>query len=87
MSKNCELINDDCFKAIPNLQDNSIDLVLTDFPYGISFMGKNWDKIGEGFFHKFGATVLPKMKDGAFLVTTFTPRQDMLWRPYKAESN
>jgi len=74
------LLNGDCFKVIPELKDDSLDLVLTDFPYGISFMGKAWDNCEEGFFEKVGKVLFPKMKAGSFLVTTFTPRMDMLWR-------
>ena len=74
------LIQGDCFEEVPKLEDNSLDLVLTDFPYGISFMGKDWDNTEEGFFYKTGKALLPKMKAGSFLVTTFTPRMDMLWR-------
>jgi len=75
-----ELFLGDCFVEIPKLEDDSLDLVLTDFPYGISFMGKDWDNTEEGFFFKVGKALLPKMKAGSFLVTTFTPRMDMLWR-------
>ena len=75
-----ELFLGDCFVEIPKLEDDSLDLVLTDFPYGINFMGKDWDNTEEGFFFKVGKGLLPKMKAGSFLVTTFTPRMDMLWR-------
>ena len=33
----------DCFEVMQGLPDNSVDLVLTDPPYGLSFMGKKWD--------------------------------------------
>ena len=33
----------DCLEILPTLEENSIDLILTDPPYGLSFMGKNWD--------------------------------------------
>jgi len=32
-----KIINDDCFKYIKIIEDNSIDLIITDPPYGISF--------------------------------------------------
>jgi site-specific DNA-methyltransferase (adenine-specific) len=38
-----KLINDDCLIAMRQLEDNSIDSIVTDPPYGISFMGKHWD--------------------------------------------
>ena len=37
------IINDDCLHAMQGLEDNSIDSIVTDPPYGLSFMGKDWD--------------------------------------------
>jgi len=37
------IINDDCLHAMELLEDNSIDSIVTDPPYGLSFMGKDWD--------------------------------------------
>ena len=33
----------DCLEVLKTLNDNSIDSVVTDPPYGINFMGKKWD--------------------------------------------
>jgi site-specific DNA-methyltransferase (adenine-specific) len=38
-----ELINDDCFRILPTIPDNSFDACVIDGPYGIRFMGKAWD--------------------------------------------
>lgn len=38
-----ELIHGDCLDKLKELPDNSIDNIVTDPPYGISFMGKKWD--------------------------------------------
>lgn len=38
-----EVINGDCVEKLKDLPDNSIDSVVTDPPYGLSFMGKHWD--------------------------------------------
>ncbi len=38
-----KLINDDCLKALQELPENSIDTCITDPPYGLGFMGKEWD--------------------------------------------
>jgi site-specific DNA-methyltransferase (adenine-specific) len=38
-----QIIHGDCFEVLKNIPDSSIDLILTDPPYGLSFMGKNWD--------------------------------------------
>lgn len=37
------LIHADCLEALRHLPDNSVDSVVTDPPYGLSFMGKKWD--------------------------------------------
>ncbi len=37
------VINDDCLHAMASLPDDSIDSIVTDPPYGLSFMGKDWD--------------------------------------------
>lgn len=37
------LINSDNMEVLKSLPDNSIDSVVTDPPYGLSFMGKKWD--------------------------------------------
>jgi DNA modification methylase len=33
----------DCLTVLPTLPDNSVDCVVTDPPYGLEFMGKDWD--------------------------------------------
>ena len=43
MSK-VELLQGDCLERMKELDDNSVDSIVTDPPYGLSFMGKHWDK-------------------------------------------
>ena len=33
----------DCIEVLRNIADNSVDAIVTDPPYGLSFMGKRWD--------------------------------------------
>ena len=33
----------DCLQVLATLPDNSVDSIVTDPPYGLSFMGKKWD--------------------------------------------
>jgi len=40
-------INGDCLEELKKLDDNSIDLLCTDPPYGYGFMGKHWDTFQE----------------------------------------
>jgi len=36
----------DCLEKMKELEENSIDTIITDPPYGLEFMGKDWDKFG-----------------------------------------
>jgi site-specific DNA-methyltransferase (adenine-specific) len=38
-----DLRHGDCLEVLRTLPDNSVDSVVTDPPYGLSFMGKRWD--------------------------------------------
>ena len=38
-----KLIHGDCLEKLKELEPNSIDTIITDPPYGLSFMGKKWD--------------------------------------------
>lgn len=64
-------------KQIP-LADESVDLVVTDPPYGLKFMGKNWDKAVPP--SEAWKEVLRVLKPGAFAFVHCSPRQDLLAR-------
>lgn len=38
-----QLLQGDCLEVLRTLPDNSADSIVTDPPYGLSFMGKKWD--------------------------------------------
>jgi DNA modification methylase len=38
------LLQGDCFEVLQTLEPDSVDSCVTDPPYGLSFMGKHWDK-------------------------------------------
>lgn len=40
---NFQLYQCDCLAGLLFLEDNSVDSIITDPPYGLSFMGKRWD--------------------------------------------
>jgi len=73
-----QILYGDCEELLQGLPDNSIDLAVTDPPYGLSFMGKEWDK------------ALPPMaafkeicrvlKPGALAFVMSSPRQDLMAR-------
>jgi len=39
-----ELFNGDCLHVMRNMAAESVDSIVTDPPYGLSFMGKDWDR-------------------------------------------
>jgi len=43
MGQAVTLLHGDCLAVLCELQDASVDAVVTDPPYGLSFMGKKWD--------------------------------------------
>jgi DNA modification methylase len=43
-----ELLHGDCIEVMRQLPDNSVDAVVTDPPYGLEFMGKEWDAPWKG---------------------------------------
>jgi len=43
MGNNIDLRLGDCLEVLKTIPDNSVDSVVTDPPYGLSFMGKKWD--------------------------------------------
>jgi len=38
-----KLMLGNCLDKLKELDDNSVDSIVTDPPYGLSFMGKKWD--------------------------------------------
>jgi len=66
----------DCLHELPKLKDNSIDLLVTDPPYGYSFMGKDWDKAVPSV--QIWKECLEVLKPGAFAFIMSSPRQDVL---------
>jgi site-specific DNA-methyltransferase (adenine-specific) len=49
------LFHGDCLDVLRELPDNSVDAVVTDPPYGLEFMGKEWDapwKAGEALWDR-----------------------------------
>lgn len=61
-----EIKHGDCLEIMPTLDANSIDTIITDPPYGISMMGKNWDYGVPGV--QFWIEALRVAKPGALLL-------------------
>jgi DNA modification methylase len=71
-----KIIHGDCLEELTKLDDNSVDLVCTDPPYGYSFMGKNWDKAVPSV--EVWKECLRVLKPGGFAFVMSAPRQDVL---------
>ncbi|MGK2950919.1 MAG: site-specific DNA-methyltransferase, partial [Thiobacillus sp.] len=56
----------DCLDVMPTLPDGSVDAVVTDPPYGLSFMGRAWDHGVPGV--AFWEAALRVAKPGAHLL-------------------
>jgi len=59
-----KLINGDSRKELKKLKENSIDSVVSDPPFEIKFMAKQWDNTGIAFDKKFWKEVLRVVKPG-----------------------
>ena len=59
----------DCRDLTKQLPDNSIDLIVTDPPYGIAFMGKDWDTFEPqgAYQYKKGFRQLPRHSINAMM--------------------
>jgi DNA modification methylase len=66
----------DCVEALPTLKDASVDLLVTDPPYGISFMGKSWDQAVPSV--EVWKQCLRVLKPGSFAFVMSLPRLDTL---------
>jgi len=66
----------DCQDLMQELEPDSVDLVVTDPPYGYSFMGKDWDKVVPSV--EIWKKCLRVLKPGAFAFIMSAPRQDVL---------
>jgi site-specific DNA-methyltransferase (adenine-specific) len=61
-----EIIHGDCLDVMAAMPDNSVDSIVTDPPYGLAFMGKNWDKGVPG--KAFWVEALRVAKPGAHIL-------------------
>ncbi len=76
--KNGKLISGDAINELKRIPSDSMDVVVTDPPYGYAFMGKNWDKVLPDI--EIFEECLRVLKPGAFAFVMAAPRQDVLSR-------
>jgi DNA modification methylase len=60
------VLHGDCLDLMPMLGENSVDSIVTDPPYGLSFMGKDWDHGVPGVH--FWQEALKVLKPGGYLL-------------------
>ena len=61
-----KIIHGDCLEILKTKKENSVDSIVTDPPYGLKFMGQDWDHGVPGVH--FWVEVLRVAKPGAFLL-------------------
>ena len=69
------LFQGDCLEGLKKLESNSVDCLVTDPPYGISFMAKSWDKAVPDV--QIWKECLRVLKPGAFGFVMSLPRSDV----------
>jgi site-specific DNA-methyltransferase (adenine-specific) len=69
------ILTGDSLDVLKTLEDNSSDSVITDPPYGYSFMGKDWDKAVPSV--DIWRECLRVLKPGAFCMVMSAPRSDV----------
>ncbi len=50
------IITGDCREVMATMDESSVDAIVTDPPYGLEFMGKEWDRLGDVKHALRGAT-------------------------------
>jgi len=75
------LLLGDSKDVLKTIKDGSIDLLATDPPYSIGFMGKSWDKVLPD--KEIWKQCYRVLKPGAFIAVMSSPRSDVLYRMIK----
>ena len=67
-----EIICGDCIEEMKKIEKNSVDSVVSDPPYGLSFMGRSWDDFEPKEYQKFseewGKEAFRVLKSGGYLL-------------------
>jgi len=73
-----KLINGNSLEVLKDYDDNSVDLLCTDPPYGYGFMGKDWDQTLPP--RKIFEECLRVLKPGSLAFVMSAPRSDVQYR-------
>jgi site-specific DNA-methyltransferase (adenine-specific) len=66
--KNYELYKGNMLDMLENIQENSIDSIVTDPPYELNFMNKGWDNAGISFNKETWEKCYKVLKSGGYLL-------------------
>ena len=81
-----ELKHGDCLEVLKTIPDNSIDSIVTDPPYGIGFMNKEWDspeKLRQQQERDLERTKIRKENGTAPVTASFSPFPGQGWKGAK----
>ena len=70
-----KILHGDSLELLKSLDDNSVDNIVTDPPYGYSFMGKDWDKAVPSV--ELWKECLRVLQPGGFAFIMSAPRSDV----------
>jgi DNA modification methylase len=62
------VLHGDCVELMRGMPDNSVDSIVTDPPYELGFMGKQWDGAGIAYSLEMWAEALRVLKPGGHLL-------------------
>jgi DNA modification methylase len=62
------LLHGDCVELMRGMPDNSVDAIVTDPPYELGFMGKQWDGAGIAYSVEMWGEALRVLKPGGHLL-------------------
>lgn len=66
---NFTIVQGDCISVMRSMPDCSVDAVITDPPYELGFMGKDWDSTGIAFNPEVWKEALRVLKPGGHLLS------------------
>jgi site-specific DNA-methyltransferase (adenine-specific) len=64
-----KIYNMDCIEGMKQLEDNSVDSIVTDPPYELGFMGKSWDASGIAYNVEMWKEAFRVLKPGGYLLS------------------
>ena len=70
-----KILHGDSLELLKDMEDNTIDSIVTDPPYGYDFMGKDWDKAVPSV--EMWKECLRVLKPGSFAFIMSAPRADV----------